>query len=259
MRISVVTPVFDETDSVIEIVDGLKRLLGSDLLEIIAVISPRSSAASFAACLGESRKAPGLVKVVLQKGPRGIGIPYREGISYSRGTHILCIDSDGEMDLATAGRMRDLMRERPELVLVAAARWAKGGGFSGYGKAKLPLNWGYQKLFRWLFWTPLHDLTYGYKMLRADIAQRLPFTGVRHEFACEGTLLPVRLGLPVAEIASRWTKRKAGVSKNRFIDNFRYVAMAWRLRTSRPRLLDAPRRAEPEVLDPEAPLPVVAG
>ncbi len=255
MRISVVTPVFDETDSVVGICAGLKELLGSDLLEIIAVISPRSSPASFAACLGESRKAPGVVKVVLQKGPRGIGIPYREGISYARGTHILCIDSDGEMELATAGKMRDLMRARPELALVAAARWARGGGFSGYGKLKLPLNWSYQQLFRLLFRTPLHDLTYGYKMFRADVAQRLPFTGVRHEFACEGTLLPVRLGLPVAEIPSRWTKRKSGVSKNAFIDNFRYVAMARRILSTRPALLAEPVLAEPVVLDPDAPVP----
>lgn len=255
MKISVVTPVFDETDSVVETCRGLKELFGSELLEILIVISPRSSPASFAACLNQSRQAPKIVKVVLQKGPRGIGTPYREGISYARGTHILCIDSDGEMELASAGKMRDLMRARPELVLAVAARWAPGGGFTGYDKVKLPLNWGYQQLFRWAFWTRLHDLTYGYKMFRADIAQRLPFSGVRHEFACEGTLLPVRMKLPVAEVPSRWTKRKAGVSKNLFVDNFRYVRMAWRILWSHPALLDRPVLAEPAVLDPQTPIP----
>lgn len=256
MRISVVTPVFDETDSVRELCEGLARILGEDLFEIFIVISPRSSRDSFAACLTESRRRPGVVKVVLQKGPRGIGIPYREGISYARGTHVLCIDSDGEMDLATAGALRDLFRADPALDLAVAARWAPGGGFVGYDWYKLPLNWFYQKLFRLLFRTPIHDLTYGYKMFRTDLAQRLPFSGVRHEFACEGTLRPIRLKRRVAETPTRWTRRKAGVSKNRFVDNFRYVGMAWRILRETPVLLPGPLRAEPEILDANASAPV---
>ena len=247
MRLSVVTPVFDETDSVRELCQGLAAMLGDDLLELFIIIAAQSSPASFDACLGEARKRPGVVKVVLQKGPRGIGIPYREGISYCRGTHILCIDSGGEMELGTVSAMKALLAKDLADVAVAS-RWVKGGGFSGYGRLKRILNWGYQQFFRLLFRTPLHDLTYGFKMFRADLAQRLPFTGIRHEFGCEGTLLPVRLGFRVVEVPSRWTCRKQGRTKNRFVDNFRYVRMACRLLGKVPPLLQEPSRTEPSIL-----------
>jgi hypothetical protein len=93
-------------------------------------------------------------------------------------------------------------------------------------------------------------LTYGFKMFRADLVQRLPFTGVRHEFACEGTLLPIRLGLPVAETHSRWVRRKTGRSSNAFIDNLRYVGMALRIRFGTYELLALPVHVEPKILDP---------
>lgn len=248
MKISVVTPVLDETDSVIDLCRGLLDQLGDDLLEILIIIAPHSSAASFDACLSISRAHRGIVKVVVQKGPRGIGIPYREGISYARGTHILCIDSDGEMELASAARLRDLFKSDPQLEVGVASRWAPGGGFSGYAPQKMILNWLFQRLFRVLYRTPIHDLTYGYKMFRTDLAQRLPFIGIRHEFACEGTLLPIRLGRRVGEVPSHWTRRRAGLSKNPFIDNFRYVAMAWRTLIRPPTLLSTAQRLDPAPL-----------
>lgn len=229
MRISVVTPVFDETESVSRLCEELASTLGKDLFEILIVISPKSSPACFEACARAAQKNPGLIQIMTQKGPRGIGIAYREGIAAARGTHILCIDSDGEMETASAGKMRDLMATG-NYDLVTASRWAPGGGFEGYSPLKKILNWGYQKLFRILFWTRLTDLTYGYKMFRTDLARQLPFRGIRHEFACEGTLLPVRLDWRVTEVPSRWTRRKSGATKNRFLDNFRYVWMALRLR-----------------------------
>jgi dolichol-phosphate mannosyltransferase len=186
----------------------------------------------------------------MQEGPRGIGVAYREGISYARGTHILCMDSDGEMELSAVTRLRDAFRADDALAVAVASRWARGGGFVGYDRIKLSLNWAFQRLVRILYRTRICDLTYGFKMFRADLVQRLPFTGVRHEFACEGTLLPIRLGLPVAETHSRWVRRKTGRSSNAFIDNLRYVGMALRIRCGTYELLALPVQVEPKILDP---------
>ena len=45
----------------------------------------------------------------------------------------------------------------------------KGGGFVGYSRFKRVLNWGFQQLFRLLFATRLSDLTYGFKVFRAEV------------------------------------------------------------------------------------------
>ena len=116
--------------------------------------------------------------------------------------------------------------------LVVASRWIKGGGFSGYSPVKYWLNWGFQQIFRILFRTSIHDLTYGFKLMRAELAHGIAWEGTLHEIACETTLKPVRTGAKVAEVPSKWTARTQGQSKNTFMRNFRYVGTAWRILVS---------------------------
>jgi hypothetical protein len=123
---------------------------------------------------------------------------------------------------------------------VVASRWLPGGGFTGYSRIKKILNWGFQQLFRLLFFTRIHDLTYGFKLMRGELARGIVWEGSLHEIACETTLKPIRLGVPVSEVPTRWTARTQGASKNTFLRNFRYVGMALRILTR-----GVPLRSEP--------------
>jgi hypothetical protein len=223
-RVSVVMPVFSETDSVRQIVDWLVRVIGPRLEEIIIVQSPRSSEASRAVCLKLAERYP-QVRLQTQRNNPGLGHAVREGYEAVRGNVVLNIDSDGEMELETVTRMLDAMA-RGNYGLVVASRWIRGGGFSGYSSLKYYFNWCFQSLFRCLFWTRLHDLTYGFKLMLAELVHGISWEGTLHEIACETTLKPVRLGIAVAEVPSIWTARTQGASKNTFWRNFRYVRTA---------------------------------
>ncbi len=144
------------------------------------------------------------------------------------GNVVLMIDSDGEMELATVPRLLAEMA-RGGHGLVSASRWLPGGGFSGYVRGKYYLNGCFQQVFRVVFRTHLTDLTYGFKLLRAELVRGIDWEGTLHEIACETTLKPVRLGVSTAEVPTRWTARTQGVSKNTFWRNFRYVHMAYRI------------------------------
>jgi glycosyl transferase family 87/glycosyl transferase family 2 len=224
-RISAVLPVYSETDSVRHVVEGLLRELGPRLEEILIIQSPRSSDESRAICRELAETYP-QVQVHVQQNNPGLGHAVREGFARVRGNVVLNIDSDGEMELETVSRLLAEMG-RGDFALVAASRWSRGGGFTGYGGLKFYLNWCFQQVFRWLFWTPLHDLTYGFKAMRAELVHGIAWEGTLHEIACETTLKPVRLGVRVSEVPSRWTARVQGKSKNTFWRNFRYVRMAW--------------------------------
>ncbi len=226
-RISVVLPVFSETDTVRLIADWLRDHLGGRLLEIIIVISPRSSAESRAVCDSLAVEDERIQVVVQQQNP-GVGHAFREGYARVRGNVVLSMDSDNEMELAAIPRMLDKLAEG-NYGLVVGARWLPGGGFVGYSRFKRWLNWGFQQLFRWLSWTALHDLTYGFKVLRAEVVHGIAWESALHEIGCETTLKPVRLGVSVAEVPSTWTARTQGRSTNNFWRNFRYVAMAGRI------------------------------
>jgi dolichol-phosphate mannosyltransferase len=240
-RISAVLPVFSETGTVRLIADWLRQHLGDRLLEIIIVVSPRSSAASRAVCDGLAAEDERIRVYVQQQNP-GVGHAFREGYARVRGNVVLSMDSDNEMELAAVPRMLARLAEGGH-GLVVGARWLPGGGFVGYSRPKRVLNWGFQQLFRWLFGTRLHDLTYGFKVLRAEVAHGIVWEASLHEIGCETTLKPVRLGVSVGEVPSTWTARAQGRSTNNFWRNFRYVAMAWRILVHGVRLTGDGQRA----------------
>jgi dolichol-phosphate mannosyltransferase len=244
-KVSVVLPVFSETDTVRLVADWLRENLGDRLLEILIIVSPRSSAESRAVCDGLAAEDE-RVRVFVQQQNPGVGHAFREGYARVRGDVVLSMDSDNEMELAAVPRMLDKLIEG-NYGLVVGSRWLSGGGFVGYSRAKRVLNWGFQQLFRWLFWTPLHDLTYGFKVLRAEVVRGVTWEASLSEIGCETTLKPIRLGVRAAEVPSTWTARTQGRSTNNFWRNFRYVAMAWRILTRGVALTlspDAPRSAD---------------
>jgi dolichol-phosphate mannosyltransferase len=226
-RISVVLPVFSETDTVVDIVNWLRRRLARQLQEIIIVLSPSSSPRSKVICNTLAAREKRIRLHVQRKNP-GLGHAVREGMRRVRGNVVLLMDSDGEMEIETVPRLIAEMG-RGNHGLVVASRWIRGGGFTGYNPLKYGLNWGFQQLFRVLHGTRLHDLTYGFKLMRAELARGIAWEGTLHEIACETTLKPVHLGVSVGEVASKWTRRCQGSSKNTFWRNFRYVAMALKI------------------------------
>jgi dolichol-phosphate mannosyltransferase len=226
-RISVVLPVYSETDTVRVIVERLREIFRSQLEEIIIVLSPKSTSESGRIvdrlCRDDSR-----IRLHMQRVNPGLGNAVREGMALTRGNLVLLMDSDGEMEIETVPRMLAEIATGNHAA-VFASRWSKGGGFSGYSGLKYCLNWGFQRLFRLLFWTPIRDLTYGFKLLRGEVARGIVWEGTLHEIACETTLKPIRLGLSVAQVPTRWTARTQGASKNTFWRNFLYVATALRI------------------------------
>jgi dolichol-phosphate mannosyltransferase len=226
-HVSVVLPVYSETDSVREVVRWLRNHFGMQLVEILIVISPRSSAESRAVC-DQLAAEDERTQVFVQQNNPGVGQAFREGYARTRGNVVLSMDSDGEMELAAIPKMVAEMA-RGNYGVVVGSRWMKGGGFVGYSGFKRWLNWGFQQLFRVLFWTRLHDLTYGFKLLRAEVVHGIMWEASLHEIGCETTLKPIRAGVPVSEVPSVWTARAQGRSKNSFWRNFRYVEMALRI------------------------------
>jgi len=223
-RISVVLPVFSETRTVREIVEWLRANLKPWFFEVIIVISPRSSRESKEVCQ-ELERTDSRVQVFEQQENPGVGRAFREGYARVKGNVVLSMDSDGEMELATIPRMIAEMASG-NFGLVVGSRWLPGGGFVGYSPAKRWLNWGFQQLFRILFRTRLHDLTYGFKLMRAELVRNIAWEAIYQDIGCETTLKIIWLGIPAAEVPTTWRARVEGRSTNNFARNFRYVGMA---------------------------------
>ena len=225
MQISIVIPVFSETVTITEITEELIKLIGDRILEIIIIVSPKSQPETFTTCKNLENKYD-FVHHYLQKVNPGVGRAYRDGFELAKGTHVLMIDGDGEMPVATAKLMVDKM-DATECDMVIGSRWMAGGGAIGYDQTKYLLNRLFQYSFRVIIRTKIHDLTLGYKLMKAEIAHGLPWSGIHTNFAAETTMFPIKMGYKVDEVPTIWKKRSTGVSKNNFRRNFLYVSTAF--------------------------------
>jgi len=227
MRLSVVLPVFAEEDSVVQLVGDLHELVGEDLFEVILILASSSPSPTRHVCRDLALRYPRVRVTEQEQGP-GLGYAVRQGIREVRGSDILLMDSDGEMDVRTVPEMVARMK-RGDVDLVVGSRWMKGGGVEGYGRVKRFLNLGFHRIFRLLYRTRVPDLTLGFKLGRAGVLQSLPFVARFHDVGCETTLRVIRAGYRVAAVPTVWRCRKAGTSNNPFRRNFLYVSMALRI------------------------------
>jgi len=225
--LTAVVPVYAETDPLVDVVEGLIRELGDVLHEVRIILAAQAPTTTRAICMELADRIEVVHMSEQEHGP-GLGWAVRQGIAESRGTHILLIDGDGEMDVKTVPAMVRLMEERGA-DLVVGSRWIPGGGAKGYSRPKRILNRGFQVIFRALYRTTLHDLTLGFKLGRGSMFKQLPWRGEFHEIACETTLRPLRAEYKVLEVPTVWRRRTEGTSSNPIRRNFRYVTTALRI------------------------------
>ncbi len=228
MKISALVPVYSETDLLLETLTRLKTSLGPLLHEFLIVASPRSSSACLDLCHRLAAQDP-LVRTYIQSDRPGIGWAYRELIPHITGTHGLVISSDLETNPDDAARMAEAAA-LTGADIVCASRWLRGGGFSGYDPLKLALNYCYNLIFRALYGIQIHDLTFGYRLMKAEVLRKVRWECGRHEFCVEILLKPIRLGFTAVEVPTRWIKRPAGESRNSFMRNFKFASAAWKIR-----------------------------
>jgi glycosyltransferase involved in cell wall biosynthesis len=224
ISLSVVITVFSETLSLKETV---ARVLKNDrdyIKEIILAVSPRSSEECFEVCR-TLEKQHTFLKIHVQKNNPGAGWAIREGMQLASFDYIAILSADLETEPEAVDRMVKKIEETG-CDLVVGNRWLKGGGFENYDPKKLILNWIFQKAFKILFFTSIGDLTYGYKTIKRETAQKIKWEGTLHEIFIETTIKPIKIGSKVEQIPTVWIGRKEGESKNTFMKNFRYVKLA---------------------------------
>ncbi len=224
MKIDVILPVYSETASLRLIVEQLIPLLGDRLEQIILVVHPDSHTETFA-IIDQLKKKYRFIHVIIQKESLGVGMAIRQAFGAITGTHVLMMDSDGEMDVNTVPLMMKKMEESG-CDMVVASRWMKGGGARSYPPFKFFLNRGFQLIFRILYRTKMHDLTLGFKFMKSELIKEISWDSVFHEIHTETTLRPLSEGYAVEEVPTLWVHRKWGESKNPFLRNFRYLGKA---------------------------------
>ncbi|MHB8900920.1 MAG: glycosyltransferase family 2 protein [Thermoguttaceae bacterium] len=228
---TVLLPVINETVSLDETVRIILRDARADLKELLIVVCPRTTAESMAV-VDRLQKELGSLVVVHHQALPFLGGALREGFAMARGSHVIMMASDLETDPGDVVRLIAEARKNPSAV-VCTSRWIRGGRFHGYSPVKLLCNWLFQHLFSLLYGTRLTDMTYGYRILPTRLVQAIRWEELRHPFNLETIVKPLRLGVPVGEIATVWRCRSEGQSQNPFFRNLAYFRIGLKTRLAR--------------------------
>ena len=229
INISVVTPVFNEDKSLRPLFDSLHNLIGDYLYEIIIVYHPNSNKACKDILNSLSNEYKKLITIAQDLNEIGNGSAYRQGFNFVKGTHVLMIDSDGEMDNNSIPKMIDIAKNTNADVVIGS-RYMNGGGIVGeYPPLKRILNRYFQYIFKILFRTTISDLTYGFKLLKADILNDLHLEAKYQNIGVETTLKPIKLGLKVEQTPAVHSSRGIVGSSLSLIGNIRYPITALKI------------------------------
>jgi glycosyltransferase involved in cell wall biosynthesis len=208
--VSVLVPALNEVISLQSTVDILLHHNNSDILEVLIIVCARTNPETRIMSLHLSSLYPNIVKIVEQS-LLGLGDAFRTGILSAKGKYIVTMFSDLESDPKELPKMIAMAKENPGTI-ISASRWLKGGGFSGYGKCKLFVNFSSQLFVKIIFLSHLSDFTFGFRIYPKEVLQKINWQERKHCFVLESILKPIKLGTPIREIAARWTARSEGKS-----------------------------------------------
>ena len=96
--------------------------------------------------------------------------------------------------------------------IISADRWISNKGFSGYGIIKFLANFTFQKLLKFFFNYKILDFTFAYRIYPKNALKKYRIKELRHGFALEILLSPMKKGFNVITVPAKWRKRVEGDS-----------------------------------------------
>ncbi len=225
--VSIILPVINETFSLKQTFEILESQNKQYIKEYLIIICNRTTPESLSVIEDLKKNYPDRI-IVHSQILKFLGGAVREAIELAKGTHLVMMATDLETDPNLVKEFIDLTKNNPDII-VTATRWKTMGGFKGYNPLKLVMNWMFQKFFSAIYRTSLTDMTYGFRIFPTQLLQSIQWKELRHPFLFETVLKPLKLGVNVIEIPTKWEARKEGESQNPFLVNFLYFKTGLRV------------------------------
>jgi len=200
-KLSVIVPVFDERNTVVEIV---RRMRVVDLpvdLEIVMVDDGSTDGTRDVL----RQLADSTVRVVTHDQNRGKGAAIRNGLEHVTGDLVLVQDADLEYDPEDWPKLLNpMMRGKAQVVY--------GSRFTGERRNMLFLHWVGNRFLSLvtnvLYNTTLSDMETCYKLFDRTVLEGITLRAMRFEFEPEVTAKILRKGIRIYEVPISYTGRE---------------------------------------------------
>ena len=200
--LSVIVPVYNERNTVAEVLRRMRRVeLPVDLEVVVVDDGSTDGTAQILAALEDST-----VQVVRHPSNLGKGAAIRTGLQHVRGELVLIQDADLEYDPEDWPRLlRPILRGRSHVVY--------GSRFSGEGGSMRASDWVGNRLLslttNLLYNTSLSDMECGYKLFTRKVLDDITIESDRFDFEPEITAKVLRRGFRIYEVPVSYAGRPA--------------------------------------------------
>ena len=149
------------------------------------------------------------------------------GIIKAQKKYIAIMASDMETNPYELKKMINISSKNLDSI-VSADRWISNKGFSDYGLIKFLANFMFQKLLKFFFNYKILDFTFAYRVYPKNALKGHRINELRHGFALELLLVPMKKKFNVITVPAKWKKRVEGYSSITIKSYFSYLKVFWR-------------------------------
>lgn len=231
--VSIITPALNETyllRRTVEII--LETCDKKDIEEIIIVLCDRTTPECIKTAEMIKKDFDSYSITIYYQIKPFVGNAFQEAFKIAKGSHIVMIAADMDMDPYAVSKFIEKSKTSPESIIYAS-RWIPGGGFHGYKKFMLGLNYIFQKIIDLIFLTNLTDVTYGFRLYPIELLNSIVWEEEKHPFFLETCLKPLRLGTDFIEVPATWKVRTEGTSEISFFRYLKYIKTVFHVRFMR--------------------------
>jgi glycosyltransferase involved in cell wall biosynthesis len=215
-KLSVVVPVFNERNTLVEILRRMRAVELPDSIEREIVVVDDGSSDGTRDVLRQLNDST--VHVVSHENNRGKGAALRTGFARATGDYVLVQDADLEYDPADWPRLI-------APVLAGKARVVYGSRFTGERRNMLFFHWVGNRFLSLvtnvLYNTTLSDMETCYKLIDRALLARIDLRAERFEFEPEITAKLLKCGVRIYEVPISYTGREVDEGKKiTWVDGF---------------------------------------
>ena len=206
--ISIILPILNEINSLKKTLSILNKIMVDK--EFIVIYSKKLTKNSVKDEINSLKKKYKNFRCFKQIRPF-VGGAIDLGIIKAKKNHIALMASDMETNPYELKNMINISSKNNNSI-ISADRWISNKGFSDYGVIKFLANFTFQKLLKFFFNYKILDFTFAYRIYPRNALKNHRIKELRHGFALETLLAPMKKGFSVITLPAKWKKRVEGNS-----------------------------------------------
>jgi dolichol-phosphate mannosyltransferase len=210
--ISVVVPCHNEEMNVGPLVTQLVAFYGEYLHEIILVDD--NSKDNTKEVIKKLALQYPIINPVFRTPPNGVGRAIMDGYKHATGRYILSMDCDFQHLLPELRDMFDAAVRGKDVIV--GSRFSRHSVLLNYPIQKIIANRGFHFLARIILRERFRDLTNNLKLIKREVAEKLPLSQPGFSINAETGLIPLMMGYTIEEVPISWINRTPDMGVSSF-------------------------------------------